>query len=272
VSNLPHPEHVSTTITYKSKSLTILDYPGYFSNTRDLAVATNTGQNDIAKETEVFLLSVLAWVLILVAAISFLWIAIDEVRHPQKMTIMNVVWPVSALYFSLIAVWAYYLVGQNRSDSAMHGQRAQSGDKSHSERSEPSVWQVAVGTSHCGAGCMLADVLCEFVIAAAGITLFGSVLWAEYAIDFAAAWALGIVFQYFAIMPMRNITPGQGIIAAIKADTLSISAFQIGMYAYMALTFFVLFPHHHLTPFDPRYWLMMQIAMICGFFTSYPVN
>jgi hypothetical protein len=24
--------------------------------------------------------------------------------------------------------------------------------------------------------------------------------------------------------------------------------------------------------FEPRYWLLMQIAMICGFFTSYPVN
>ena len=218
------------------------------------------------------MLSTLAWVSILIAVISFLWIAMDEVRHPQKMAIMNVVWPVSALYFSLIAVWAYYRVDQNKSGSAMHRQRAQTGHESHGEHSEPSAWQVAVGTSHCGAGCMLADVFCEFFIATAGITLFGSVLWAEYAIDFAAAWALGIVFQYFAIMPMRNITPAQGIVAAIKADTLSISAFQVGMYAYMALTFFTLFPTPHLTPFDPRYWLMMQIAMICGFFTAYPVN
>ncbi len=218
------------------------------------------------------MLSALAWDSILIAVISFLWIAMDEVRHPQKMAIMNVVWPVSALYFSLIAVWTYYRVGQNKPGSSMRGHRAQSGDKTHGERIEPSAWQVAVGTSHCGAGCMLADVLCEFVIATAGITLFGSVLWAEYAIDFAAAWALGIVFQYFAILPMRNITPAQGIVAAIKADTLSISAFQVGMYTYIALTFFKLFPHPHLTPFAPRYWLMMQIAMICGFFTAYPVN
>ncbi len=119
---------------------------------------------------------------------------------------------------------------------------------------------------------MIADVFCEFGIAAAGITLLGSVLWAEYAIDFAAAWALGIVFQYFAIKPMGKLTTGQAIIAAIKADTLSILAFQVGMYAWMGLVFFKLFPHPHLTPFAPQYWLMMQIAMVIGYGTAYPMN
>ena len=57
------------------------------------------------------------------------------------------------------------------------------------------------------------------------------------------------------------------------ADTLSITAFQIGMYAFLALVYFKLFPApHHLTPFDVRDWLMTQIAMICGFATSYPMN
>lgn len=119
---------------------------------------------------------------------------------------------------------------------------------------------------------MLADVACEFAIAAGGIKLFGSVLWTEYALDLAAAWAVGIVFQYFAIKPMREMSMGHALAAAIKADTFSIAAFQVGMYAWMAVTFFLLFPGPHLTPFDPRYWLMMQIAMICGFATSYPVN
>ena len=134
--------------------------------------------------------------------------------------------------------------------------------------------QVAEGTSHCGADCALADVGTEFAIAAAGFTLFGSILWAEFLLDFAVAWALGIVFQYFAIKPMRDdLSPGGAIVAAIKADTLSILAFQIGMYLFMALVYFKLFPApHHLTAFDPRYWLMMQIAMICGFATSFPMN
>lgn len=197
-----------------------------------------------------------------------LWIAADEVRHPQTMGVMNIVWPVTALYFSVFAVWAYYAIGRKKTGTshAVESQGAMSGDGALS------LSQVAVGTSHCGAGCMLADVGAEFAIAAAGITLLGSVLWAEFAIDFVAAWALGIVFQYFAIKPMRDLSAKRAILAAMKADTLSILAFQIGMYAWMAFVFFRLFHHPHLTPFQPTYWLMMQAGMICGYCTSLPMN
>jgi hypothetical protein len=221
------------------------------------------------------LLKVFAWISLCVAFACALFIAADETRRPQKMGVMNVVWPISALYFSVLAVWAYLRWGRSKTEHAVeghehHGSGGAKGDRE--QGSAPTASQVAVGTSHCGAGCAIADVVCEFRIAAAGITLLGSMLLAEYAIDFAAAWALGIVFQYFSIKPMRDLTPGEGIIAAIKADTLSILAFQVGMYAWMALAHFVLFPAPHLDPFDPRYWLMMQVGMICGFATSYPMN
>lgn len=186
---------------------------------------------------------------------------------------MNVVWPVSALYFSVFAVWAYLRWGSKKTKKAMaNAEHAGQNRPSNSQPESPSGPQVAVSTSHCGAGCAIADIVCEFAIAAEGITLLGSVLWAEFIIDFIAAWALGVVFQYFTIKPMRNLSVGQGIVAAIKADTLSILAFQAGMYAWMALVYFVLFPEPHLTPFNPCYWLMMQIAMICGFATSFPMN
>lgn len=206
-----------------------------------------------------------AWLSLVIAFGCALWIALDELRHPQAMGVMNVVWPVSALYFSFFAVWAYCRLERAKTNTAMvhHGQHA-----TH----PPTAAQIAVGTSHCGAGCGLADVACEFGIAAAGLTLFGSPLFASFAIDLVAAWALGIVFQYFAIQPMRHLPPAQALVAAIKADTLSILSFQVGMYVFMALTYFVLFPHPHLGPFDARYWLLMQAAMICGFATSYPMN
>ena len=211
------------------------------------------------------MLVILGWVSIGLAIACAVWIACDEVRHPQAMGVMNVVWPVSALYLSVFAVWGYFAFG--RGDSRMRG-----GSGRSDKRQGPTVAEVAVGTSHCGAGCMLADVVCEFGIAALGLTLLGSVLWAEFATDLLAAWALGIVFQYFAIKPMRKISSGQAVIAAIKADTLSILAFQVGMYAWMALVYFKLFPGPHLTAFEPQYWLMMQVGMICGYLTSYPMN
>ena len=213
----------------------------------------------------------IAWFSLGLALACAVVIAVDELRRPQAMAVMNVVWPVTALYFSVFSVWAYFALGTKKTRAAMQqGSMNMGGDKG----APPTIAQVAEGTSHCGAGCALADVGTEFAIAAAGFTLFGSILWTEFVLDFAVAWALGIVFQYFAIKPMRDdLSPGGAIVAAIKADTLSILAFQIGMYLFMALVYFKLFPApHHLTAFDPRYWLMMQIAMICGFTTSFPMN
>ncbi len=215
-----------------------------------------------------------AWISIGMAVACALWIAIDEVWHPQTMAVMNAVWPITALYFSVFALWAYYSLGRKKTKAAMAAgmQTPRRRSSSDSHANAPTAEQVGVGTSHCGAGCMVADVFCEFGIAAAGVTLLGSVLWAEYAIDFAAAWVLGIVFQYFAIKPMKKLTAAQAFLAAVKSDTLSILAFQIGMYAWMALVFFRFFPHPHITPFQPQYWLMMQVAMICGYATAYPMN
>jgi hypothetical protein len=70
---------------------------------------------------------------------------------------------------------------------------------------------------------------------------------------------------------MRGLGPGQGIVAAIKADTLSLTAFEIGLFAWMALVQFVIFDHT-LQPGDPVYWFMMQIGMLIGFATAFPMN
>jgi hypothetical protein len=119
---------------------------------------------------------------------------------------------------------------------------------------------------------VIGDIIAEFSLFALGWTLFGRSLYAEYAGDLLLAWLFGIAFQYFAIAPMRNLSLGQGLIAAVKSDTFSIVTFEIGLFAWMALTFFVFFPHPHLKPTEAGYWFMMQIGMILGFFTSYPMN
>ncbi len=99
----------------------------------------------------------------------------------------------------------------------------------------------------------------------------GSVLWSDYLLDFAMAYTAGIVFQYYAIAPMRNLSGWPGIWAAIKADTISLTAFEIGMFAWMAFTREILFDPP-LKPTEPAYWFMMQIAMAVGFLTGYPAN
>lgn len=223
------------------------------------------------------MLTAIAWIFLVIALASALAIIVDEVKHPQKMWIMNVVWPVTALYFSMFAVWAYFYAGRTMTKDAMRGMSEQEMQEHREQQKErarrsPTWKQTALSDSHCGAGCALADIVTEFTIFGVGATLLGKELYASYLWDFIAAWSLGVIFQYFTIKPMRSLSFGAGVWAAIKADTLSISAFQIGMYGWMALVFFRFVTAPHLHPNEPTYWLMMQIAMICGFITSLPVN
>ncbi len=118
----------------------------------------------------------------------------------------------------------------------------------------------------------MGDITAEFSIAGFGFTLLGTPLYAEMAGDLLLAWLLGIAFQYFTIKPMRNLSPVQGLIATVKADMLSILTFEIGLFSWMALTYFIFFPGPHLMPSSTVYWFMIQIGMVIGYFTSYPMN
>jgi len=194
---------------------------------------------------------------LMIAALSSVIVLSDVLRHPQRMAVMNVTWPITALYFGPLGLWAYFAFGRT-----LHVKLPD----------EKPFWQsVFIGTTHCGGGCTIGDVLAEWGVVSLGITIAGATIWPEYIADYALAYLFGIAFQYFAIVPMRKLKPIEGIVAAIKADTLSLTAFEVGMFAWMALTYFVLFrPHLKLNM--PAYWFMMQIAMIVGFVTSFPMN
>ena len=136
----------------------------------------------------------------------------------------------------------------------------------------PSREQVAVATTHCGAGCTLGDIGAEWWVFALGLTFAGGTFATRLVLDFLLAWSLGVVFQYFTIVPMRALPFGKGVLQAMRADTLSIVSFQMGLFAWMALTYYVIFPGPHLQASEAVFWFMMQVGMILGFFTSYPVN
>jgi hypothetical protein len=187
------------------------------------------------------------------SALSFLVIAVHVARHKQKMAIMNVVWPITALYFGPFALLMYFGFGQ---------------PKEHGERP---FWQkVWVGVTHCGAGCTLGDFAAEWIVFLTGFTLSGSRLWGGYLCDFVLAYLVGIVFQYFSIAPMKHLSGWPAIRAAMKADTISLIAFEIGMFVFMAWMQNAF--HPSLEPDGVRYWFLMQIAMVIGFVTSYPAN
>ena len=144
---------------------------------------------------------------------------------------------------------------------------------SSAEPARPYWATMAIEVSHCGSGCTLGDLISEWLIFAFAITVAGSTLLAEYIGDYVFAVTFGIVFQYFAIAPMRGLGLRDGLKAAAKADVISLTFFEIGLFAWMALMAFVFFPApDHLMPNSIAFWFMMQLGMIIGYFSSWPAN
>ena len=249
-------------------------------------------------------LTAIAWLYLSVCFCCAGVIAYDIVinHRRQPMGVMNYVFPITALYFGPFALafyWRWARVGRRMtmpqmsmtgaavSQTAMSqaatvsvgdGERPAVADgddetDSRAGRSRPWWVMMAIEVSHCGSGCALGDVISEFVVFAAALSIAGLTLGAEYVGDYVLALILGIIFQYFAIAPMRGLGVKDGLTAAAKADFISLTAFEIGLFGWMAIMTFVLFPApHELMPNSAAFWLLMQIGMIIGYFTSWPAN
>jgi hypothetical protein len=250
-------------------------------------------------------LTAIAWFYLSVCFCCAGVIAYDIVinRRRQPMGVMNFVFPITALYlgpFALAFYWRWGRVSRRiamapmsmagaavsqtapsqtspqAADHDMVGAAGQDGDDgpaSRAGRSRPWWVMIATEVSHCGSGCALGDVISEFVVFALALAIAGLTLGAEYVGDYVLALILGIIFQYFAIAPMRGLGVKDGLTAAVKADFISLTAFEIGLFGWMAIMTFVLFPApHELMPNSAAFWLLMQVGMIIGYFTSWPAN
>jgi hypothetical protein len=215
-------------------------------------------------------------------AISAAIIALDIFRHPQHMWIMNVVWPVTALFGTGWVLWQYFVYGRLASQENAHAAMQRHEDPPNRTRT-PFAVKVGNGALHCGSGCTLGDIVAEWLVFAVPAiavafgwhSLFREEIFAVWIVDYIFAFAFGVVFQYFTIAPMRGLNFRDGIVAALKADTLSLTAWQIGMYGFMAIANFAIFRHLlgvKLKVDMVEFWFMMQIAMMFGFMTAYPVN
>ncbi|AQS86698.1 hypothetical protein A0U93_00635 [Neoasaia chiangmaiensis] len=202
--------------------------------------------------------------------LTVILIAADCRSHPQRMGVMNMTWPLTGLYFGPIAGWLYRTLGRSQRTGdhagAHHHQHMLGSSGSH----DVSIRATLVSTTHCGGGCVLGDLIGETLAGAFSLTLFGSKLAAGWILDFVLAFLLGIAFQYWSIRPMQpDMTSKDAFLAALKADTLSITAFEIGMFAVMGLRLAIA---PNLTIWDAGFWIWMQVAMLAGFATSFPAN
>jgi hypothetical protein len=222
-------------------------------------------------------LTVVAWVYLAVCFCCAGVIASDIAfnNRRQLMGVMNFVFPITALYFGPFALVLYWRWGRVTSKTTVapvpvseaaapravvavgggrqpHGGQATYAEAAGAggsdgageqgapgERARPWWVTMAIEVSHCGSGCTLGDVIAEFAVFGLGLTIAGLALGAEYVGDF----------------------------------VFSLTAFEVGLFGWMAVMAFVLFPApHHLMPSSAAYWLLMQAGMIIGYFTSWPAN
>src|SRR5438445_2590338 len=86
-------------------------------------------------------LDVLSWTSVALGFLTAGIISVDLIAHPQKMRIMNIVWPVTGLYFPLVGLWFYHTMGRPMAADApaMKGERP--------------YWKgIFVSATHCGSG------------------------------------------------------------------------------------------------------------------------
>jgi len=135
-------------------------------------------------------------------------------------------------------------------------------------------WQsVVLSTLHCGAGCTLADIIGEWFLFFVPVAIGGSILAGTWVVDYLLALAFGIGFQYAAIRGMERTLPrDEAIRRAAKADILSLTAWQAGMYGWMAVAIFALNGGEAMPRTSFVFWFSMQVAMACGFLVALPVN
>lgn len=211
---------------------------------------------------------VVSWIAVLLGVASCLFTVLDiPRRQPQPMLVMNLVWPINALWAGPFGIWMYWRLGRTASRTAEQSGASQS---SHRDMARPFWQKVVAGTLHCGAGCTLADLIGPFLFRVTSFAVFSSLVFGEWTLDFVLALLIGVSFQYMALAPMLQQSGPHVWWRALKVDFLSLTAWQVGMYGWMALVIFVWFGR--LEPIHIQFWFMMQLAMACGFLTSYPMN
>jgi len=78
-------------------------------------------------------------------------------------------------------------------------------------------------------------------------------------VDFGFALLFGIFFQYFSIAPMSGNYGPTTIYRAAKADFLSLTFFEVGLFGWMAIFQIAIF-EWRLEMNTVTYWWMMQVC------------
>ena len=180
--------------------------------------------------------------------------------YRQPNSLMNVVWPITALYFGPLALPAYYRWGRPRSEKWQreHGFAP--------EKSLPVA--AATGGIPGGAASAVGHVIGVPLVVLTGLTIAGQSLWVMILVIAVIATALLFAFEYFfSTVPSRGLSTGEGLGVALLIALVTVLAFDVGMGGWMLVMHFLLF----MPPLtDVTFLFLMQVGLILGFLTGYP--
>lgn len=181
--------------------------------------------------------------------------------HRQRVRAMEAVWPISALYFGPLALAIYARWGRPRTDKW----RAEHEIAAETTLPAEATTRGITG----GAASTLAHFIGVPLVVLSGLTIAGLDLWAMILVIAAIATALLFGFEYFVTRGrQRSLSSGKGVGAALAIALLTVLAFDMGMGGWMLfLHFFWIMP----PPTDVAFLFLMQIGLVLGFLTGYPV-
>jgi hypothetical protein len=191
------------------------------------------------------------------AAVVLLQI-ITRGRHQRKQDLaMNVVWPVAALFLGPVAIWAYNRGGMT--DPA----RPNSGPSDHGEAA-----QTIAGGAPGGAAATVGHFIGVPLVVASGLTIAGTNLWVLIIVIAALAIGLLFDFEYVAVSGTPRRVGKRNVGVMLITATLTVLAFDIGMGGWMLLMHFGNFMP---SPTDVRFFFLMQVGLVLGLVTAYPM-
>ena len=208
-------------------------------------------------------LTPVSWFFVGIALLSAAYIAYDiyDRGHRQRVGPMNAVWPATGLYLGPLAVWAYLRYGRPRSEKW----QAEHGAAPEKDLSAAAVTGGIPG----GVASLVGHVIGVPLIVLSGATLAGLDLWAMIAAVAVIATAFLFAYEYFfSTVPARRLSGGQGLGVAALISLATVLAFDVGMGGWML---FLHFGWVMPSVTDVTFLFLMQVGLILGFLTGYPM-
>jgi hypothetical protein len=196
-----------------------------------------------------------AWSWLGLAAVSTLYVAVDQFRGNPEATVMKWGWILITLYMGPIGLLLYVLTDKEPAPGT------------HEEFVRP-LWKQGVGsTVHCIAGDATG------IIAAAAITAtLGLPMWIDLIVEYVAGFAFGLfIFQALFMKDMMGGTYLKALRRSFLPEWLSMNMMMAGMAPTMI---FLMMGRdmRAMQPSEPVFWLVMSLGVVVGFAIAYPVN